>query len=464
MLGMIGPQSAYKLTLVDVRCWWWEAWIIVRPFVASSLSRWSVGSLLMLSCMMSEGMPHVLTALRSGHWPTLIGAWLHLTLSFMVWLLIGALSVLIAETFDLTATEKAMAVAAPLLGGAVLRVIAGWSCDWFGAKRTGIAVLICELLAVVWGWLGIHSYAELIIVGLCLGVGGASFAVALPLAGRAYPLAHQGLAMGLAASGNIGTVAIMFAAPRWGSMIGWPHVFGLMAAPILITLILFVMLVREDRVPVPPQNLHRDMHARWWHTAVELMQHRLMYWLCFTYAVTFGGFVGLCSVLPIFFHDQYGMDRVTAGTMTALCGLGGSLIRPVGGYVADRCSGVRALRLIFPAIVLLTVGIGSLPPVGVTVALMVLAVGVMGFGNGAVFQIVSEWHQQQIGLASGLVGAAGGVGGFLVPIGLGVLKDMTGTYRTGFWMFAVVTAVAWVTTLSMRRIPRSTALNASLRH
>ncbi|HET7057518.1 MAG TPA: MFS transporter [Nitrospiraceae bacterium] len=408
-------------------------------------------------------MTHFLTAVKSGHWPTLLGAWLHLTISFMVWLLLGALGVLIADTFGLTATEKVIAVAVPLLGGAFLRVLAGWSCDWFGAKRTGIAVLICELIAVLWGWLAIHSYVELILVGLLLGVGGASFAVTLPLAGRAYPTEHQGLALGLVASGNIGTVFIMFCAPRWAAMIGWQQVFGLMAVPILITLMLFLMLVRDDRVG-SRQSDPRDSDARWWHVAADLMQHRSMYWLCFAYAVTFGGFVGLCSVLPIFFHDQYGMDLVTAGSMTALCGLGGSVIRPLGGYVADRSSGVRALRLVFPTMMALTIGIGYLPPMWVAVSLMVLAVGVMGFGNGAVFQIVPEWYQKQIGLASGLVGAAGGLGGFLLPIWLGVLKDMTGTYQPGFWVFAMVAALAWVSAISIHRGRHVTPLNASLHH
>jgi len=408
-------------------------------------------------------MTHFLTAVRSGHWPTLLGAWLHLTISFMVWLLIGALGVLIADTFRLTATEKVMAVAIPLLSGAFLRVIAGWSCDWVGAKRTGVAVLICELIAVLWGWLGIHSYAELMLVGLCLGIGGASFAVALPLAGRAYPPVHRGLALGLAASGNVGTVFIMFCAPRWGAIIGWQHVFGLMAVPILITLVLFLLLVRDDHV-CAHDGVSQDSDARWWHAAVALMQHRSMYWLCFAYAVTFGGFVGLCSVLPIFFHDQYGMDLVTAGSMTALCGLGGSLIRPFGGYVADRTGGVRALRLVFPIIMVLTIGIGYLPSIWAAVVLMVLAVGVMGFGNGAVFQIVSEWYHAQIGLASGLVGAAGGLGGFLVPVWLGVLKDMTGTYQSGFWVFAMMAALAGVSAISIRRGRHTTPLNASLHH
>ena len=407
-------------------------------------------------------MTQFLTAVRSGHWPTLLGAWLHLTVSFMVWLLIGALGVLIADTFGLTATEKVIAVAVPLLGGAFLRVIAGWSCDWFGAKRTAVAILICELIAVLWGWLAIHSYAELIVVGLLLGVGGASFAVTLPLAGRAYPPAHQGLALGLAASGNIGTVFVMFCGPRWAATIGWQQVFGLMGVPILITLGLFMLLVRDDRA-CSAASERRDS-ARWWDVAAELMQQRSLYWLYGAYAVTFGGFVGLCSLLPIFFHDQYGMDLVTSGTMTALCGLGGSVIRPLGGYVADRISGVRALRLVFPTIMVLTIGIGYLPAMWVAVSLMVLAVGAMGFGNGAVFQIVPEWYPRHIGLASGLVGAAGGIGGFFIPLGLGMLKEMTGTYQTGFWVFAIVSALAWVSAMSIRGEGRTTALSASLPH
>jgi len=132
----------------------------------------------------------LLGVLKGGHWPTLMGAWLHLTLSFMVWLLIGALGVPIATTFGLSATETVTALAVPLLGGALFRVMAGWSCDWFGAKRTGVAVLLCELVAVIWGWLGIQSYVELLLVGSVLGIGDASFAVALPLAERAYPPAH----------------------------------------------------------------------------------------------------------------------------------------------------------------------------------------------------------------------------------------------------------------------------------
>lgn len=389
-------------------------------------------------------MIQFLDILKSGHWPTLLGAWLHLTLSFMVWLLIGALSVPIATTFGLSSTQTVAAVAVPLLGGALLRVVAGWSCDWFGAKRTGICVLLCELIAVLWGWAGIRSYAELILVGLVLGAGGASFAVALPLAGRAYPAAHHGIALGLAASGNVGTVFITYYAPRLEQLIGWRDVFGLMTLPIIVTLGLFATLVRDDHAEDSRPERMKGLDVRWRHAVVHLVRRRSMYWLCVLYAVTFGGFVGLCSVLPMFFHDQYGMDLVTAGTMTALCGLAGSLIRPLGGHMADRIGGMQTLQIVFPCIVGLVIGIGYLPPMHISVLFMVAAVGMMGCGNGAVFQLVSRRFHTQIGLASGVVGAAGGLGGFFVPIWLGTLKDMTGTYRTGFWLFAGAAAVAWI--------------------
>ena len=113
-----------------------------------------------------------------------------------------------------------------------------------------------------------------------------------------------------------------------------------------------------------------------------------MYWLCCIYGVTFGGFVGLCSVLPLFFHDYYGMNLLSAGTMTALCGLAGSVIRPLGGYVADRIGGLASLRVVLPLIVLTVASIGYLPPLEWCVPFMIVAVGMMGFGNGVVFQIV----------------------------------------------------------------------------
>ena len=188
----------------------------------------------------------ILNTLRSGHWPSLAGAWLHFEVSFMTWLLIGSLGVPIAEEFGLSATQKGLLVACPLLSGALLRICVGLSSDRLGAKLTGLYLLAGEMGALVWGWLGGGNFFQLLGIGLLLGVAGASFAVALPIASRAYPPAYQGLAMGIAASANSGTVLAMFLAPRLANSVGWHGVFGVTLVPVLVTAILFAFMVRGD--------------------------------------------------------------------------------------------------------------------------------------------------------------------------------------------------------------------------
>jgi len=388
----------------------------------------------------------ILQAIRSGHWPSLMAAWLHFEVSFMAWLLVGALGVLIAEEFGLTATQKGLLVAVPLLGGAILRIPVGLCSDRFGPKPTGLVLLAGELIAMVWGWLGAGSYLQMLSVGFCLGLAGASFAVALPLASRAYPPTHQGLAMGVAASANSGTVLAAFFAPRLGQLVGWHGVFGLVALPILVTLAVFASVVRRDI------GWSRGEHERRWRDTLGAMSRRpATYWLCGLYGITFGGFVGLCSFLPIFFHDQYGLDVVTAGSLTAACGLAGSALRPFGGHAADRLGGLSMLAWLFPAMTGLVAAVGLLPPLAWAAPLMVAAVSAMGFGNGVVFQVAAGRYPKQMGAASGLIGAAGGLGGFLLPAWLGALKDATGTYQSGLFLFAALAGAAWISALLARR-------------
>lgn len=364
----------------------------------------------------------------------------------MVWLLVGALGIVIAEDFGLTATQKGLLVTVPLLSGALLRIPIGICSDRFGPKPMGLVLLACELAAVCWGWLGATSYLSMLGAGFCLGVAGASFAVAMPLASRAYPPAHRGLAMGVAASANGGVVLAVFFAPRLGETVGWHGVFGLMAIPILLTLPLFALLVRQDiGWSAEGGNL------RWRDETAWLLKNPFTYWLCAAYAVTFGGFVGLSSFFPIFFHDQYGLDAVTAGTLTAACGLAGSVIRPFGGHAADRLGGFAMLAVIFPVIAMMVVAIGFLPTLHWVAPFAVAAILVMGFGNGAIFQIVSDRYSKQMGAASGLIGAAGALGGFLLPVCLGVLKDATGTYQSGFLLFAALAGAAWISIFLMNR-------------
>ncbi len=397
---------------------------------------------------------HLLATLRSGHWPSLAGAWLHLTVSFMVWLLVGAMGIQLAKDLELSDAQISWLVALPLFGGACFRMVAGWSADWIGARPTALAILGAELLVLLWGRFGVSTYIEALAFSLCLGVAGASFAVSLPIAGRAYPPAAQGLVLGLAASGNIGTVLVLFFAPRWAASLDWHHVCGLMAGLVGLTLATFVWLVPQERSSAVPHTVE------WWHSAALLIRRRSAYWLCFLYGVTFGGFVGLCSVLPLLLHDVYRLDAVQAGGVAALCGLLGSVIRPLGGHVADRQGGLRTLHYVLPVIAGSVVAVVS-PSFPMAITMMVIATGAMGFGNGVVFQLVAEWFPKDIGLASGVVGAAGAAGGFLLPIVMGTVKGMGGSYEPGLWFFAGLLMAAWGTVIMALRTRQATVTDPS---
>jgi NNP family nitrate/nitrite transporter-like MFS transporter len=392
----------------------------------------------------------IVRALRTGHWPSLLGAWLHFEVSFVVWLLIGALGVVIAQDLGLSATEKGLLVAVPLLGGALLRVVVGVCSDQYGTKLTGTALLVCEAIAVSWGWLGATGYGGLLATGLLLGAAGASFAVALPIASHAYPPMHQGLAMGIAAAGNSGAVLAMLLAPRFAEIVGWHGVFGLMLIPLSFSFLLFTILVQPDR-----KESRQERRHGWWATPFASAACGSLGWISFLYAVTFGGFVGLSSFLPILLHDHYDVSFVAAGSITALCGLVGSLVRPVGGYLADRYGGLAVLRVVCAAIATCMVLLGTLAVLPYAVFYAVAAMGAMGLGNGAVFQVVSMKFPKQMGMASGIVGAAGGIGGFLLPFCLGSLKDLTGTFQTGLWLFAAAALAAVVAArMAVRQVER----------
>jgi NNP family nitrate/nitrite transporter-like MFS transporter len=160
------------------------------------------------------------------------------------------------------------------------------------------------------------------------------------------------------------------------------------------------------------------------------------------YAVTFGGFVGLAASLTIYFTDRFGLSPVAAGYCTAACVFAGSLVRPMGGALADRIGGVRTLTGVFLVTAVAVAGVGFMPDVGPALALFVLAMLALGTGNGAVFQLVPQRFSQEIGVMTGLVGMAGGVGGFYLATSLGVAKQWTGSFSPGLLIFAALAVLA----------------------
>lgn len=374
---------------------------------------------------------------KAGHTPTLLSAFLYFDLSFMVWYLLGPLQVQIAQALALDTQQRALMVAVPILCGAVLRLALGILADRIGAKRTGVLAQLLVIASLLVAWtVGVHSFGQVLLLGMMLGVAGASFAVALPLASRWYPPEHQGTAMGIAGAGNSGTVLAALFAPVLATMFGFEQVFGLACIPLAVVLVVFATFAKDAPVPVARKTV--GDYAR------VLLGNRDSWWFMFFYAITFGGFAGFASALPGYFHDQFGFEPKLAGWATAACVLAGSVMRPIGGVVADRIGGTRTLLLVYLSVAILVSGAAlGLGGAGGVVVLFVLTLLCLGAGNGAVFQLVPQRFGRDIGLMTGLIGMAGGVGGFLLAAGLGVVKQHSGSYAIGLWLFAGVALLAW---------------------
>ncbi|HNE15767.1 MAG TPA: nitrate/nitrite transporter, partial [Rhodocyclaceae bacterium] len=343
--------------------------------------------------------------LQAGHTPTLIAAFLYFDLAFMVWVLLGPLGVQIAKDLGLSHAEKGLMVATPVLAGAALRIVMGVLVDHLKPKTAGAIgqVIVIGALAAAWK-LGIHNYEETLILGFFLGVAGAAFAVALPLASRWYPPEHQGTALGIAGAGNSGTALAALFGPGLAAAYGWNNVFGLALIPLSIVFVLYLFMAKDAPECPPAKSLTEYL---------AVLKDKDAWWFMFFYSVTFGGFVGLASSLTIYFNTQYGLDPKTAGFYTAACVFAGSLVRPIGGNVADRIGGIKSLTVMYvlAAIFLAIVSFG-MPESWQALLVFVCAMLSLGMGNGAVFQLVPQRFRKEIGVMTGLVGMAGGVGGF----------------------------------------------------
>ena len=384
------------------------------------------------------------TFMKAGSPPTLFAAFLYFDLSFMVWVLLGPLAVLIASDLHLNAAQKGLMVAVPNLAGAALRVVMGLLVDHLRPRRAGIIgqVFVLAGLALAW-FVGIHSFGEVLLLGVVLGMAGASFAVALPLASRWYPPQHQGMALGIAGAGNSGTVLASLFAPALALAIGWNNVIGLAALPLAGALLVYLVLAKDSpNQPAPKRGVE--------YLAV-LKQPDAWAFMGF-YSVTFGGFVGLSSSLPAYYNAQYGLSPVVAGLFTAACVFAGSMVRPIGGALADRFGGAKVLSVVYAVAALaLIVASFGLHPAPLGLAVFVLTMLALGMGNGAVFQLVPQRFGREIGVMTGFVGMAGGVGGFYLASSLGVSKQLTGDYQAGFLIFAALALVALLGLVGMRR-------------
>ena len=386
---------------------------------------------------------------QAGHKPTLFSAFLYFDLSFMVWVLLGPLAVQMAVDLQLTAAEKGMMVATPVLAGALLRIVMGVLVDHIKPKMAGLVGQLIVILALAVAWLhGIDNFQQALILGIFLGFAGASFAVALPLASRWYPPEHQGTALGIAGAGNSGTVFAALFAPGLAVLFGWNNVFGLALIPLLIVFVIYAIYAKDSPDTPPAKSLSQY---------VTILRDKDAWWFMFFYSVTFGGFVGLASSLTIYFNDLYNLGPVIAGYCTAAAVFSGSLARPIGGMIADRIGGIRTLLTMYAiaALLLLAMSFGQ-PSLTSSLSIVIPVMAVLGMGNGAVFQLVPQRFRKEIGVMTGLVGMAGGIGGFYLAASLGWFKQVTGSYQLGVLIFAGLAVLAIVGLASVKTRWRTT--------
>jgi NNP family nitrate/nitrite transporter-like MFS transporter len=371
--------------------------------------------------------------LRAGHGPTLFAAFLYFAFSCCIWVLNGAMAPFISETFSLSPAQKGLMLSVPIIAGALMRFPLGVLAQYIGRKRATLVEMGLIAVAMLFGFFFVHSFNELLAMGVLLGIAGASFGVALSLGAGWFPPQHKGLAMGLVGAGNVGTAVSVLVAPPLAQWLGWQAVYGVAAVAIAVPMLVMILLAKEP----PDVDSHASLRE---HVACLFEGDGWAFSLI--YAVTFGGFIGLTTFLPSYYHDQFGVSKVQAGQLTMLAAFMGAALRVVGGWLSDRWGGVNTLTLVLVVVAacLLLTGLstGSLV---VTTLLLMLCFAALGAGNGALFQLVPLRWPMATAVAGSMIGEIGALGGGLVPNAMGLSKQYLGTYAWGFVLFAVLALV-----------------------
>lgn len=348
--------------------------------------------------------------------------------SFAVWGLIGALAPTFAQIYGLSAKAKSLMIAIPVLLGALGRIPAGMLADRFGGRNVFAALLL--LGAVPAALIGLtNSYGQLIGLGLLLGIAGSTFPVGVGFTSKWFTPDQQGTALGVYGMGNIGQSIAVFGAPVLAIGLGsWRPVFFVFAAISAIWAVVFYLFARDVATETKPKTMAENFAV--------LRREPLAWVLSLFYFLTFGGFVAFSIYLPTLLKDNFKLSAADAGARAAGFVLLATLMRPVGGMLADRLGGARVLVPVFLAVAVLGALMGCPWMPTFTVGALGAAAA-LGLGNGAVFKLVPQYFPKETATVTGLVGAFGGLGGFFPPLVLGVLRDATGAYTWGFIFLAI---------------------------
>jgi NNP family nitrate/nitrite transporter-like MFS transporter len=436
-------------------------------------------------------MKQVIASLRSGNWKALLACFLYFDTGFTTWVMFGPLAPFISKQLALSPAQSGFLVAVPVLSASIVRVTLGNLFQSVHGRRLALmGIGISSMPAFVLLLPIAPTYSLLLMLGTLLGVGGASFAIALPMAGSSYPPRVQGLVLGLAAAGNIGAVVDGFLFPGLAQSFGWQR-STMAILPLLALTSVAVILWAEDRgeksgsalraytgffislfsvmalvllvnagafgssktglllLPVMGAAVALAVLPRKY---MSVLAERDTWIVMLVYSITFGGFVGMSSYVSLLLVAQYSLTKVDAGMIMAGLSLTGALVRPVGGLLADRLSGVRVLLVLLVLIAISNFGFALLmPPIAGAVAILFSLYICFGLGNGATFQLVPHRWRGKTGVMTGIIGAAGGIGGFYLPLVMGIAKESTGSYQLGFVTFGVLATLGFISVVLLHR-------------
>lgn len=357
--------------------------------------------------------------------------------AFATWSLLSPLVIGIQKDLGLSELETSILLAVPVILGSLMRIPLGIMTDRFGGRRvfTGLLLLVLPSLFIL---AQATSYIALLVGGLWLGLAGASFAVGVPFVSRHFTAERQGFVLGVYGAGNIGTAIAARLAPQISQSWGRPAVFYVFMGIIAVMALAFWLLGRDAPAP---KNAPRPTLA----ASLSIIANERLVWLFgLFYFVTFGGFVALSLYLPKLLVDLYKITPIDAGNRVFVFVLLATLARPLGGLLADKIGGTRLLQAVFIIIALAAVMLSMTTHiVPVTIACLVAA-GFLGIGNGAVFKLVAQYFPGRTGTVTGIVGAAGGLGGFFPPILLGLVRQSLGDYAVGFALLALTSLLCLI--------------------
>lgn len=379
---------------------------------------------------------------------------------FWGWMVISPLGARYSQDMDLGAGAVSVLVAMPILVGSLGRIVVGALTDKFGGRVMFTVVLgatvIPEVLVAVAG--GVHSFTMLLIVAFFLGIAGTVFAVGIPFVSAWYSASRRGFATGVFGMGMGGTAVAAFLTPRLVSAIGYLPTHFLLAGLLAATALVVWLTLRDS----PARQVPTDPVVP---KLVRAARLPVTWQLCFLYAVVFGGFVSFCAYLPTYLRDIYEMDPTAAGTRTAGFALAAVIARPVGGTLADRTGSKPVVTVSLLAVTVLALVVMMQPRTEVATGATFLAMAAaLGLGAGGVFAWVgSAAPADNVGSVSGIVSAAGGLGGYFPPMVMGATYDpVSNSYGIGLLLLAITAAIALVVTLLLRGRAPSVARTGSV--